>query len=271
MIATASLVAGARHHMTIGLPFCRCTRFFVPIVLLLFAIQNAPTEGADTPILTIATRYSEVVVFKDKGDCCAGWIQFGTNKIKVGSAGTLYASNEGVFPMKEGDVVIISIPAGAKGVPPQYHVMLVNNNLFVDLSPEEFATEDWTFKVTRKGNELLFDLGFKDRKRKTAVYRNGVLYVGADVVGTPATVPKDRCASILNDVAECGRISRERIPSDCSQNSIQESLPMSITRNLFADANLPVFKEDNFYAVCASICETDKYDSRSARRLLCGY
>jgi hypothetical protein len=257
--------------MTSEPPTCHFLRFFCVLTFWLLTAQNAFSAGDERRILTIATRFGEVVVFKDKGDCCSGWIQFGTNKTKVGSAGTLYASNEGVFPMKEGDVVIISIPAGAKGIPPQYHVMLVNNNLFADLSSEEFATEDWTFTVTQKGSELLFDLGFKDRKRKTAVYRNGVLYVGADVVGTPATVPKDRCASILNDVAECGRISRERIPSDCSQHSIQESLPLSITRNLFADANLPVFKEDNFYAVCASICEIAKYDSRVARKLLCGY
>ena len=76
--------------------------------------------------------------------------------------------------------------------------MLVDENSFVDLLiASEFATEDGTFEVKRKGNELLFDLGFKEKKRKTAVYRNGVVYVGADVIGTPASVPKDRCASIL--------------------------------------------------------------------------
>jgi hypothetical protein len=32
-------------------------------------------------------------------------IQFGSNKIEVGSSGVLYAPNKGVFPMKEGDVV----------------------------------------------------------------------------------------------------------------------------------------------------------------------
>lgn len=241
------------------------------LLFLLFWARNAAAVSPEDPILMIATRFGEVAVFKDKGDCCSGWIQFGTNKIKLGSAGTLYASNEGVFPMKEGDVVIISIPVGAKGMPPQYRMILVNNNLFVDLSAEEFATEDWTFKVIRKGRELLFDLGFKDGKHKTAVYRNGVLYVGVDVVGTPATVPKDRCASILNAVAECGQIVRERVPNNCSQKSIQESLPMSITRNVVADVSLPVFKEDNFYIVCSSICETGKYDSRFARKLLCGY
>jgi hypothetical protein len=254
---------------TIAISRAFCYRLLFAFLLSL-TTNHAPAGTSEDYVLTVPTRFGEVAVIKDKSECCSGSIHFGMNKIKVGSPSTLNASKESVFPMKEGDVVIISIP-GARGLPPQYHVMLVNNDLFVDLSSEEFATEDWTFNVARKGNELLFDLGFKDGKRKTAVYRNGVLYVGADIVGTPTTVPKDRCATILNNVADCGQISRERTPRDCSQNSIQESMPMSITRSLFSDANLPVFKEDKFYSVCASICETGRYDSRSARKLLCGY
>jgi hypothetical protein len=246
-------------------------RLFCLLTFWLFTAQNAFSADDQRRSLVIATRFGDVFVSKDTADDTAGWIQFGTNKVKVSSgADSFFASKEGMFPMQEGDIVIVSTPVGAK-MPWRYYVILVNRNSLVDLSSGQFATEDWTFKVRRKGNELLFDLGFKERKRKTAVYRNGSLYVGADILGTPATVPKDRCAGILNDVAECGRISRERMPRDCSQQSIQEGLPMSITRNLFADANLPVFKEDNFYAVCASICESERYDSRVARKSLCGY
>jgi hypothetical protein len=232
-------------------------------------------EGSEDRILTISTRFGDVIVSKDADQCCSGsgWIQFGSNKMKVGSAGTLYASNEGVFAMKEGDIVIISIPGGARGMPPEYHVILINKGLFVDLASEnsEFASEDGTFKVTRKGNELLFDLGFKNKKRKTAIYRDGGLYVGVHMVGKPASVPKDRCVSILNDVAFCGRYNREKASRDCSQAAIGKNLSMAITRKLYADSNLPFFTEDNFFTVCASICETGKYDARSARKLLCGY
>ncbi len=121
---------------------------------------------------------------------CSGWIKFGSDKIKVVSAGSLYASNEGVFPMKEGDVVIVSIPTGARGVPPSYRVILVNNNLFVDLSSEDFTTEDWTFKPTRKGNDLLFDLGFKNGKRKTAVYRTVCFMLAQILWAHPLLCPR---------------------------------------------------------------------------------
>ena len=56
---------------------------------------------------------------------------------------------------------------------------------------------------------FMFDLGFDDKKKKTAIYRDGVLYVGVDLTGRIATVPKAQCVGILNDVAECGRRSRE--------------------------------------------------------------
>jgi hypothetical protein len=259
--------------MKIKLPLFNFARTSFFLVLLFFATSNARSGSPEDYVLTVPTRFGSIIALKDKDDpCgCSGWIQFGSNRIKVSSgADSFYASNEGVFPMKEGDVVIVSTPVGGK-MPWQHYVILVNNGLFVELSPEGFGTEDWTFKVRRNGNELLFDLGFKDGKRKTAVYRHGMLYTGVDVVGTPTTVPKDRCAGILNNVIDCGHLVRERTPHDCSQNSIQESLPMYITRSLFTDANLPIFKEDNFYTVCASICETGKYDSRATRKLLCGY
>jgi hypothetical protein len=88
-------------------------------------------------------------------------------------------------------------------------------------------------------------------------------------VGTPAIVPKARCANILTKVAEFGRI--ERAPGGCSPNAIEYTLPMSTKRYLIAESNLPTFKVETFYSVCASICDTGKYESQAARKLLCGY
>ena len=175
--------------------------------------------------------------------------------------------------MKEGDVLVVSVPVLAKGVPPSYHVFLVQENALTDLTSdsEKFGSADWTFKITRNGNELLFDLGFDDKKKKTAIYRNGVLYVGVDLTGRIATVPKAQCVSILNDVAECGRRSRELTRDDCSQERIEEHSSAATSRRLFAESNLPVFTLDNFYRLCASICKSGTYEAAPARKLLCGY
>jgi hypothetical protein len=127
------------------------------LLLLLFSTGNVTAESSEDRILTVSTRFGDVIVSKDIADqCgCSGWIQFGSDKIKVGSAGTLYASNDGVFRMKEGDIVIISIPVGARGLPPQHYALLVKKEHLVDLTPEsqDFVSEDGTFKVIRHGDE----------------------------------------------------------------------------------------------------------------------
>jgi hypothetical protein len=72
------------------------------------------------------------------------------------------------LPLEEGDVLVVSVPNQAKGVPPSYYVFLVQENALTDLTSdsEKFSSADWTFKITRNGNELLFDLGFDDKKKK---------------------------------------------------------------------------------------------------------
>ena len=181
-----------------------CTLLF--LVSLAFAVL---AQKSDDTILTFKTRFGEVLIERNPPDCCSGWIRFRSSKLKL-ILPTLYATKEGIFSMKEGDVAVVSVPNLAKGVPPNYYVFLVQENALTDLNSdsEKFNSADWTFKITRNDNELLFDLGFDDKKKKTAIYRDGVLYVGVDITGRFATVPKAQCVGILNDVAECGRSGR---------------------------------------------------------------
>ena len=142
------------------------------------------------------------------------------------------------------------------------------------LRTEEGRTSDHNIRVSVKGggcSGLMYDLGFDDKKKKTAIYRDGVLYVGVDLTGRIATVPKAQCVSILNDVAECGRERRKLAPDDCSQERMEEHSSGATSRRLAAESNLPVFTPDNFYRVCASICKSGTYEAASARKLLCGY
>ena len=251
----------SRHFMALLCVGVVCTLLF--LVSLASAVLPQTSEYT---ILTVKTRYGDVVIERD------GWIRFRSNKLKL-ILPTLYATKEGIFSMKEGDVVVVSIPNLAKGVPPSYYVFLVQENALTDLTfeNEKFNSADWTFKIKRNGNELLFDLGFDDKKKKTAIYRDGVLYVGVDLTGRIATVPKAQCVGILNDVAECGRRSRELAPDDCLQERIEEHSSAATSRRLFAESNLPVFTPDKFYRVCASICKSGTYEAQSARKILCGY
>jgi hypothetical protein len=102
-------------------------------------------------ILTVKTTYGDLFVVRDvTEECgCSGWIQFRSTKIRVGSNEILYAVKEGIFSMREGDVVVVSVPSGLRGAPPQYYVLLVQEDLVTDLTAknEKFTSEDWTFNT----------------------------------------------------------------------------------------------------------------------------
>ena len=241
-----------------------------PLFLVLLAFAALP-QKSDNTILTIKTQFGDVVIERDPSD--NGWIRFRSTKIEL-PAGIRFATKEGIFNMKEGDVLVLSVPAPARGVPPGYYVFLVHENTLTDLiaDKEKFDSADWTFKITRSGNELLFDLGFDHKKKKTAIYRDGVLYVGVDLTGRIATVPKAQCVGILNDVAYCGQFNRKLAPNDCTQESVEAAYSSgAVSRRLYAESNLPVFTPENFYRVCASICKSGADEAMTARKILCGY
>ena len=95
-------------------------------------------------------------------------------------------------------------------MPHTYYPLLVRPTQLVDLASPEFGTADGTFKVTQKGNEIFFDLGFEQRKRKTGIYKDGALQVYSGALNR-ATLPQKECATVLNMLADCTRIV------DCSE------------------------------------------------------
>jgi hypothetical protein len=63
---------------------------------------------------------------RDDPECCIGHIRYGDQRIEIASTGQIYASLEGIYKVREGDLVVISFPSGALGSPPRhYYVLLV--------------------------------------------------------------------------------------------------------------------------------------------------
>jgi hypothetical protein len=71
--------------------------------------------------------------------------------------------------VREGDVVVLESPSGARGPPPIYCAFLVNQERMFDLRSPDFSSEDGTFEVMQKGNEIYFNLGFDKQRKKTAI------------------------------------------------------------------------------------------------------
>jgi hypothetical protein len=220
--------------------------------------------------LSVQTRYGEVSVIRDADDCCKGIISYGAQKIAVASAGSLLAGLDGVYQVKEGDVVVLHIASGGSGTGPDpRYVLLVDGNKIADLSDgKDLYNNSWdeTFKITQKGDEIYFDLGLENRRKKSAVYRGGTLSVALDAKAI-TSLPKEDCAALIKDLSWC--VERGRLGNDCNDDA-----PMGLAGHRYftmLEDSRPFFKESKFLEVCTSVCKTRSYDVTQSRKLLCGY
>jgi hypothetical protein len=134
-----------------------------------------------------------------------------------------------------------------------------------DLTSPDFRTSDGTFKVTQRDDEVHFELGFHDRRKKNTTYKNGTIAVDIREVGPEATLPKNECAAILNMVVTCARLP------ECTEGRILENFAVAGQRYFNRLEEMPVFTSRNFYRVCTAICTSKSYVAKQARSILCGY
>jgi hypothetical protein len=222
------------------------------------------SKSAKETLVAIPTRYRNITVTRDDSECCVGHIKYGNQQVEIVSAGRIYASLEGVYKVNEGDLVVISSPSGTRGLPPRYHVLLVDHDRMTDLvTGTDFGTSDGTFKAIQRGDEVHFDQGFQKRQKKSAIYRNGTITV--DIRSLASRLPKNECAAILNMAATCVRLT------ECNEGGIFDSFAMAGQRYFKSLEEMPVFTTENFYSICTTVCMTKSYVAKQARSVLCGY
>ena len=220
---------------------------------------------AKETMAAIPTRYGDVIVTRDNPECCVGHIRYGDQLVELASTGQIYASLEGVYKVKEGDLVVMSSPSGARGSPPRYYVLLVGQDGMTDLTGSDFGTSDGTFKATQRDDEVHFDLGFQKRQKKRAIYKNGTVTVDIRSSEPQATLPRNECAAVLNIVVTCARLT------ECNEGRIVDKFATANQRYFNSLEGMPVFTSRNFYSVCIAICTTKAYVAKRARSILCGY
>jgi hypothetical protein len=220
---------------------------------------------AKETVVAIPTRYGDVTVTRDGPMCWTARITYGDQRLEIVSTSQIYASLEGVYKVKEGDLVLISFPSGPRGPPARYHVLLVDQEGMIDLTVPGFGSSDGTFKAIQRGDEVHFDLGLQDRKKKSAVYKNRTVIVNVRPLGPEAILRKNECATILNMVETCVRLR------DCSDEQIFERFAIAGQRYFNWLEGMTVFTSRNFYGVCSALCTSKSYVSKRARSILCGY
>jgi hypothetical protein len=83
-------------------------------------LSDAAQRGIRVTLLSLAketavaipTRYGDITVTRDDPECCNGHMRYGDQRIEIASTGQIYASLEGIYKVREGDLVIISSPSG---------------------------------------------------------------------------------------------------------------------------------------------------------------
>jgi hypothetical protein len=120
---------------------------------------------AKETMAAIPTRYGDVIVERDDPECCGGRIRFMDQLVHLASTSQIYASLEGVYKVKAGDLVVMSLTSGATRFPPSYYVLLVGPDGMTDLTGSEFGSSDGSFKAQRD-DEVHFDLGFQKKAKE---------------------------------------------------------------------------------------------------------
>src|SRR5258708_33897612 len=138
----------------------------------------------------IPTRYGDVTVTRDDPECCVGHIRYGDQLVEI--TGQIHASLEGVYKVKEGDLVVISSPSGARGSPPRHYVLLVGQDGMTDLTGTDFGTSDGTFKATQRDDEDHFDLGFQKNAKEKGDLQKWNRHSGYSLVGATGHFAKER-------------------------------------------------------------------------------
>jgi hypothetical protein len=215
-------------------------------------------------ILTLPTRYGNIEIVKLANDNSE--IQYKSSKLKIFLNENGFANLEAVFRVAAGDLLIISTPSNVRRMPPSYYAILVTPQSAADISGEGFDTAEDTFRFEQVGDEVRFDLGYENRRKKNAIYRNGAITVQLEAQSSSATLPKAECARVLKMVAGCPKIE-----PGCSEGAIWDNFAMAGQSYFNSLENMPVFSSENFYRTCRQFCRSRTYSLKTARPLLCGY
>ena len=216
-------------------------------------------------IVTLPTRFGDIDIVKPPNECCDSQIRYKSSAIDIFLNEHGYANLEAVFRVSAGDLLVISTPSNVRGMTPSYYAVLVTPQYAADISGDGFGTADWTFRFKQIGDEVQFDLGYENRRKKSAVYRNGAITVRLEEQ-SHAILPKVECAKVLNMAAECPKIE-----TDCTESTIWDKFAMAGQRYFNSLEQMPVFSTEKFYQVCQRFCSSKAYSLQTARAILCGY
>ncbi|MGA8610634.1 MAG: hypothetical protein WB760_02750 [Xanthobacteraceae bacterium] len=245
----------------------------VPVYLIVGFCAGTTSSSAAQSLAEAPTRFGIVNVVSgcESGNFCPkAYAKFGGKTVEVGaSSDQIYVTVLATFQVRDGDLIILDIPTGARHVPDQLVALLVRDSTTLEIISNEdfYDAEDREPRVEIGDDRLTFDLDYKDKKRKTAIYAHGAFCI-IYATEMQTSLPKSDCAFVLNTVHEC--LSFDKCTSEAI-GAMGGRISMATRWGIAYLANRPEFQSDAFYDECQKICASRKYDALRVRKHLCGF
>lgn len=225
--------------------------------LILIGGLSAPVYAEQRDI-NIPTRYGNATFVDIEG---AGSINYKGEKIGYEIFVTLDRVRLlGVFQQGDADIALIGQFA-PKGGNLYIHAIRFGPNTMQKIGAIE-SNEGVALVDSISSDEIILYLGKLNGQQLVAKIGNKSIALSTDGKNT-STLPKNECAVILNQIAECSKYE---------QCDLEWPLPMAAFRIISNISNkYGVFSVSDFNEVCFRACKSQRYILSETRRRLCKY
>lgn len=135
-------------------------------------------------------------------------------------------SFENIYHLRNSDVILINIFYGGSGTPPAYFFVELSNNQSAQVY-DIFSCNEGECLPTKKGEKIIVDLGFRDKKYKILTLQNSAQTI--QIIHTKENESADtECSSLYDDFyipyvknKQCKELSPETINAAYSLHAYQ--------------------------------------------------
>ncbi|PKN51230.1 MAG: hypothetical protein CVU55_13960 [Deltaproteobacteria bacterium HGW-Deltaproteobacteria-13] len=228
--------------------FIMLITFTISILIVSKEICNAwEHETCDV----IKTKFGNVRVIRSIPELPANIVT--VNGKEVFQSGGDYAFLYKSFRTSNYIAVLFGENAGGSATPVDtlYFLLLRPNKKPIVIRNKDFYSADGTMIIKQKNNDVLFDLGFEEKKKKTAILTSGKIVVRYDMVGVLPMELEDCNWLYENSMNECIKLR-----SDCEQARDYSGDCVATMTGITVLSNHPGFASSALDDICVTACKT---------------
>jgi hypothetical protein len=230
--------------------FIMLITFTISILIVSKDICNAwEHETCDV----IKTKFGTVRVIRGIPELPANTLT--VNGKEVFQSGGDYAFLYKSFQTSDYIAVLFGENAGGSATPVDtlYFLLLRPNKKPIIVANKDFYSADGIMIIKQKNNDVIFDLGFEGKKRKTAILTSGKVVVRYDTVGI-LPMELDNCKWLYEtSMNECIELK-----SDCDNARGYSGDCVATMTGITVLSNHPGFVSSALDDICVTVCKTGK-------------